>query len=101
MMLAPAPGFMFAPAPAPSPMLAATGTIPGTMILQGISLNSLQANPTLEAAFKGTCQITIAKAANADPSHVVVTLSEGSVRVDYVITVPAGTLEESSEDLRH
>merc|ERR1712151_1370065 len=66
---------------------AVTKTISGSLQVAGVNYADLDANATIKADFVPACQTTVATAAQTDPANVAITLSQGSVKVDYEITV--------------
>jgi hypothetical protein len=75
-------------------------TVSGEFKVEGVDWNTLSNDETLKSAFKDKCAAQIASSAGNGISaeHVTVTLSEGSVKVAYVIAVPAGIEASSLED---
>jgi len=66
-------------------------TISGSMTIQGVDYSLLNANSAMKTTFMNTCATQIAATATGiSASDVTVTLSAGSVAVDYTITVPSG-----------
>jgi hypothetical protein len=66
-------------------------SVTGNMVVDGVDFNRLSTDATLKASFTSACKDSIASAAgNIEPSMVEVVLSEGSVKVDYTISVPRG-----------
>jgi hypothetical protein len=61
------------------------------MTIASVDYDSLINDATLLASFESSCQSTIASSAGVGASNVAVTLSAGSVAVDYTITVPASS----------
>merc|ERR1712066_329896 len=80
------------PSPTPSPTGGSTGgsntkTVSGSFKINGMSYANLNANTTLKTNVVNACKNTLANKANTAASNVAVTLSQGSVAVNYVITV--------------
>merc|ERR1712187_537007 len=64
-----------------------TKTVSGSFKITGMNYANLNANATLKGLVETQCQTTIAAKAGTAASNVVVTLSQGSVVVNYVITI--------------
>merc|ERR1712190_137592 len=73
--------------------------VSGSIAISGLNFADLSANTTLMAAVETQCKLTIASAAGVATTAVVVTLSSGSVVVDYAITVASNAASSCTTGL--
>jgi len=75
------------------------GTVLGSITIGGLSFASLSADTTLKAAVETQCKVDIASAAGVNTTDVSVTLSSGSVVVDYTIAVAPNAVSSTNAGL--
>jgi len=69
----------------------ATRSILGSFLVSNVDYAALNTNTSLKTEFENQCKNTIAGAAGTLASNVQVTLSSGSVNVDYTIVLPTSS----------
>jgi hypothetical protein len=80
------------PTPHPTPAVQAAGAvIVGSMTVANVNYAALCNDQSLKTAFENACKSRIASAASTTPANVEVTLSSGSVIIDYTIAVPSSS----------
>merc|ERR1712190_331871 len=75
------------------------GTVLGRITISGMSNADLSADTTLKAAVETQCKVDIASAAGVNTRDVSVTLSSGSVVVDYTIAVAPDAVSSTNAGL--
>merc|ERR1712113_1335041 len=68
-----------------------TRSILGSFLVSNVDYAALNNDTSLKTEFENQCKNTIAGAAGTLASNVQVTLSSGSVNVDYTITLPTSS----------
>merc|ERR1712187_661351 len=66
-------------------------SILGSFLVSHVAYAALNNDTSLKTQFENQCKTTIARAAETVASNVRVTLSSGSVNVDYTITLPTSS----------
>merc|ERR1712187_592304 len=74
-------------------------TVLGSITIGGLSFADLSADTTLKAAVETQCKVDIASAAGVTTTDVSVTLSSGSVVVDYTIAVAPNAVSSTNAGL--
>merc|ERR1712066_918571 len=74
-------------------------TVLGSITIGGLSFADLSADTTLKAAVETQCKVDIASAAGVNTRDVSVTLSSGSVVVDYTIAVAPNAVSSTNAGL--
>merc|ERR1712187_732054 len=69
----------------------ATRSIIGSFLVSNVDYAALNNDTSLKTQFEDQCKNTIAGAAGTTASNVQVTLSSGSVNVDYTIVLPTSS----------
>merc|ERR1712039_357479 len=69
----------------------ATRSIMGSFLVNNVDYAALNNDTSLKSQFENECKNTIAGAAGTLASNVQVTLSSGSVNVDYTIVLPTSS----------
>jgi len=69
----------------------ATASITGNMVVNNVDYDALNSNPTIKDDFMNACKDAIASNAGTSANDVEVSLSQGSVKVDYTIEVPTSS----------
>merc|ERR1712217_631442 len=69
----------------------ATRSIMGSFLVSNVDYAALNNDTSLKTQFENQCKNTIAGAAGTLASNVQVTLSSGSVKVDYTIVLPTSS----------
>lgn len=72
----------------PAQALASAAFITGSFTVTNVDYAALSSDQTMTRAFVTTCQERIARGAATEPANVQVTLTLGSVGVNYRVTVP-------------
>merc|ERR1712039_1014484 len=73
--------------------------VSGSFKITGMNYDNLDANSTLKQSVIDTCKTAMAANASTDASNVEVSLSKGSVSVNYVITVAANQASTVASNL--